>query len=684
MFKLSSIRIGSKLALAMAVPLTVALALATFTIQQKWAERSEMVKLARFGGAVAGISNLVHHMQRERGASAVFVGSKGAQLAAELPQQRKLTDAERQAVQAVTAALRELATEAEFHRALDEAEKAVAQLNEKRKQIDAFSITATSSNEYFTSTIARLLVVATEIGKASTRSDQTTAIASYVAFMQGKERSGQERATGAAGISAGKFEMAGYLRVLGLVAAQETYFAMFIAGASADEREFFARVKTDPIFAKVEEFRKVIGAGGLTGTMTGLDGATWFHATTARIDMLKTVEDRIAGNLRAFIAKIEAGATSALILIASILALVMATCLVVAVMIRRDVSRGINSIIAPMRALSEGDLAAEVPHQGEKTEIGAMADTLQVFKDALIAKKAADEAAAVEAEAKIRRGQRVDAITREFETMVGDMVASLSSASFELEGAANTLTSTAETTQQLSDSATSASREVSDNVQSVAAASEEITSSVNEISRQVQESARVAQSAVQQAEKTDVSIAQLSQAASRIGDVVKLITAVAEQTNLLALNATIEAARAGDAGRGFAVVASEVKALAAQTAKATEEISTQIAGMQSATEISVSAIREIGKTIASISEISSTIASAVEEQGAATKEIARNMQEAARLSTQVASNVTDVNKNAGETGSASTQVLVSAQSLSRESGQLRLEVDKFLTAMRAA
>jgi methyl-accepting chemotaxis protein len=383
-------------------------------------------------------------------------------------------------------------------------------------------------------------------------------------------------------------------------------------------------------------------------------------------------------------ARANATYTLAFWLVVSSLAAVVVLAIAASVLLVRDVSRGIASIIAPMRSLGQGDLTAEVPHQGEKTEIGQMADTLQVFKDALIAKKAADAAAAAEAEAKIQRGQRVDAITREFEAMVGEMVASLSSASTELEAAANTLTSTAETTQQLSGSAASASRDVSDNVQSVAAASEEITSSVNEISRQVQESSRVAQNAVQQAQQTDASIAELSKAAGRIGDVVKLITAVAEQTNLLALNATIEAARAGEAGRGFAVVASEVKALAAQTAKATEEISTQIEGMQSATETSVTAIREIGKTIGTISEISATIAAAVEEQGAATKEIARNMQEAARLSTQVASNVTDVSKGAGETGSASTQVLASAQSLSKESGQLRLEVDKFLTAMRAA
>ncbi|HAO43199.1 MULTISPECIES: methyl-accepting chemotaxis protein [unclassified Afipia] len=350
----------------------------------------------------------------------------------------------------------------------------------------------------------------------------------------------------------------------------------------------------------------------------------------------------------------------------------------------RDVSRGITSIVTPMKALGEGDLTAVVPHQGEKTEIGTMADTLQVFKEALIAKKAADEAAAADADAKIARGQRVDAITRDFEKLIGELVGSLSSSSTELEAAANTLTSTAEITGRTSGEAAAASQEVSSNVQSVAVATEEITSSVGEISRQVQESSRVAGEAVRQAQKTDTSITELSQAAARIGDVVKLITAVAEQTNLLALNATIEAARAGDAGRGFAVVASEVKALAAQTAKATDEISAQVAGMQTATQESVATIKEIGKTITLISEISSTIAAAVEEQGAATQEIARNVQQAASLSGDVANSITDVSRGAGETGAASGQVLSAAQMLSTDSNRLKIEVEKFLTNVRAA
>ena len=197
-------------------------------------------------------------------------------------------------------------------------------------------------------------------------------------------------------------------------------------------------------------------------------------------------------------------------------------------------------------------------------------------------------------------------------------------------------------------------------------------------------SSRIAGEAVKQAERTDARITELSQAAGRIGDVVKLITAIAEQTNLLALNATIEAARAGEAGRGFAVVASEVKALAAQTAKATDEITSQIAGMQVATQDSVGAIKEIGATIARISEIAQTVASTVEEQGAVTAEIARNVVEAAKGTAEVAEKITEVNRGANATGAASGQVHASARALSRESGHLKTAVDKFLDTVRAA
>ncbi|MFZ5717408.1 MAG: methyl-accepting chemotaxis protein, partial [Bradyrhizobium sp.] len=330
----------------------------------------------------------------------------------------------------------------------------------------------------------------------------------------------------------------------------------------------------------------------------------------------------------------------------------------------RDVSSGINSIIQPMQALGKGDLSAEVPHRGENTEIGAMADVLQIFKEALIAKRAADEAAAADAEAKIERGRRVDNITREFEAMIGEIVQTVSSASTQLEASATTLTGTADRSQRLATTVASASEEASTNVQSVASATEEMASSVGEISRQVQESARMAGDAVGQARATTERVSELSKAAARIGDVVELINTIAGQTNLLALNATIEAARAGEAGRGFAVVASEVKALAEQTAKATGEIGQQISGIQAATNDSVGAIKEISSTIERLSEISSAIAAAVEEQGAATQEIARNVQQAAQGTQQVSSNITDVQRGATETGTASSQVLSAAQMLS--------------------
>jgi len=376
--------------------------------------------------------------------------------------------------------------------------------------------------------------------------------------------------------------------------------------------------------------------------------------------------------------------SSAVMMLGLMLALAVIAGVAVSFFVVRDVTSGIASIVKPMQALGEGDLSADVPHRGETTEMGAMAGALQIFKEALIAKKAADEAAARDAEEKIERGRRVDSITRNFEAMIGEIVNTVSSASSQLEASAGTLTSTASRSRELATTVASASEEATSNVQSVASATEELSSSVTEISRQVQESARMAGDAVGQARSTTDRVSELSKAATRIGDVVELINTIAGQTNLLALNATIEAARAGEAGRGFAVVASEVKALAEQTSKATGEIGQQISGIQAATQDSVNAIKEISSTIERLSEISSAIAAAVEEQGAATQEISRNVQQAAQGTQQVSANIADVERGAAETGSASSQVLSAAKALSGDSSRLKQEVGNFLTSVRAA
>ena len=357
-----------------------------------------------------------------------------------------------------------------------------------------------------------------------------------------------------------------------------------------------------------------------------------------------------------------------------------------AVFLGSGISRPIIAMCKAMRELAGGNFDVVLPGLGRKDELGEMAAAVEEFKVQAIT-KAERDAATLDAQNKASAaGRRAELIrfADEFEAAVGSIVTNVSASAVQLEASADTLTRTAETTQNLSGQAAGASEQASSNMQSVATATEELSASVNEIGRQVQESNRIAEAAVLQAQQTDGRIGKLLRAAQEIGDVVKLITAIAEQTNLLALNATIEAARAGDAGRGFAVVASEVKSLASQTAKATDEISTHIAGMQDATQESVAAIKEIGGTIGQISSIASTIASAVEEQSSATQEIARSVQNVAEGTGEAAANIMEVNRGAAETGSASANVLDAARSLSSESTRLREELGRFMSNIRAA
>jgi methyl-accepting chemotaxis protein len=350
-----------------------------------------------------------------------------------------------------------------------------------------------------------------------------------------------------------------------------------------------------------------------------------------------------------------------------------------------EIGRPIRRIGEVLMELANGNKSVVIPYASRGDEVGDTARAAKTFKDNLVRMERLEaQQKAVEERAAAERKSTMHMLASEFEGAVGGIVGTVFAASTQLENAANTLTNTAETTEQLSSLVATASNEASTNVRSVASAADELSASVSEVGRQVQESSQIARDAVAQAAKTDERINELFQVSQRIGDVVKVITAIAAQTNLLALNATIEAARAGASGKGFAVVAQEVKALASQTAKATDDIGAQIAGMQAATLDSVAAIKEIGGTIDRVSQIAAAMATAVEEQGAAIREIARNVQEAANGTSQVAANISDVNRGTAATGSASAQVLASARSLSSDSNRLQVEVQKFVELVRTA
>ncbi|QOZ72693.1 methyl-accepting chemotaxis protein [Bradyrhizobium arachidis] len=350
----------------------------------------------------------------------------------------------------------------------------------------------------------------------------------------------------------------------------------------------------------------------------------------------------------------------------------------------RNILRRIRELQRAMQLLSAGDLDTEIVRSRQNDEIGAMKETLTVFRASMIEARALASEQDKDRVAKAERAAHVEARIAEFEGTVRTALDNLAQSANSMQSTAQSMSNTADQSNALVNAVASAAEETSVNVQTVSSGTEQLSSSIEEISKQVVTSAAIAKKAVDEAGATDTTVQSLADSASRISVVVDLIQTIASQTNLLALNATIEAARAGEAGRGFAVVASEVKSLASQTAKATEEIRTQIASMQQVTTSAVGAIQGIGRIIGEINDVTTTIAAAVEEQGAATREIARNIQHAAGGTSEVSSNIVGVSTASAEAGAAAGEVLSASDALRREADMLRGEIDAFLNNMRAA
>ncbi|CAO4172063.1 hypothetical protein AFFFEF_01903 [Methylorubrum extorquens] len=429
-----------------------------------------------------------------------------------------------------------------------------------------------------------------------------------------------------------------------------------------------------------DQMRKASDEGGKYGLTT----PQWVETTTPQLGTLLQVMYAAGQASEARTDGLRQAALWSLASQLGLLLLALVAAASAALIAVRRVARPLAGLTSAVERLAAGETAVTVPGTKRNDEIGAIANAISLFKDALIQRSIREQLTVSEADVTARRTQATAELIRSFDARVSGLVQALARSASELEVTAGSMTMTAERTNQQSDRVATAANETTANVQAVATATEELAASASEIGAQIAQSSAIASRALDDAKRTNETVQTLAQGAQKIGDVAALISGIAGQTNLLALNATIEAARAGEAGRGFAVVAAEVKELANQTARATEDISAQITHIQTATGHAVDAIRGIGQTIEEVYQIATTVSAAAEEQQAATQEIARTIAQAAQGTDAVSRNIDSVREAATQTGSAADRVLSAAAELAEGSSTLSREVSTFLVGIRAA
>jgi methyl-accepting chemotaxis protein len=624
------------------------------------------------------VSHLVHELQKERGMSAGFIGSGGQAFADTIDEQRALTDRE---LAAFETALSQIESEAKIH-VIDEpvqsALTALSNLRERRASIDALDSTVGEMAGYYTPTIRDLLLVVTSMTTVIDDATMLRPVLAYVGLLEGKERAGVERAMGAAGFGAGAFSQTVYDNFVRLGAMQEVYFDIFHFNGHPDDIAFFDTQMAGPVGADVEALRE-LAAGAPFGTdISGVTGQQWFDVSTRRIDALKQVEDRIAAHLSEAASANVASAQQEFWTVAGILVALIAFTSIVSYFVARSIAPPIRKLAATMRMIASNNFEIAVEGAWRSDEIGEMAKAVEVFRENGLDRHHLEQKAQSDREHQLYRQRHVETIVKGFRENIATSTGQVAKQTSEMRDLAARMMGVAESASEEAQTAHSASNGASSNVQTVAAATEELTASIREIAGQTDRVSTLMDAAAERASATNDEVGQLSQSADRIGTVIGLISDIAEQTNLLALNATIEAARAGDAGKGFAVVASEVKELATQTAKATEEIGQQIAGIQTSTTGTVASIQAITDSVDEIRQLTTAIAGAVEEQEAATQEISNSIGAASNGTETAADKVASVSKAIDETATEANTVNNTADVLTEHSKDLMAQVEGFL------
>ncbi|MHA1597526.1 MAG: nitrate- and nitrite sensing domain-containing protein, partial [Alphaproteobacteria bacterium] len=503
---LKDAKIGVRIAAALVLPVVGMVLFSGMTIIEKRSVVSDMESLQELAELGPVISNVVHELQKERGTSAVYIGSKGAKFAEQLPKQWDDTNARKTAYESAIKTFNAKSYGQGLVKKMETSFDALLELEKKRGEVKDFKITVPQMASYYTPTISKLLAIVEEMAVLSTDAQVTKSITAYTSFLQGKERSGIERAMGGAGFGSGEFKPGVYRKFLQLIAMQDTFFSTFAIYATAEEKSFFEETMQGPDVDEVARMRKVAIESPITGDLKGITGPYWFSTITKKIDLLKTVEDRGAKDLLELTDSIRSAAQATFFTLLIVTVVLLGVTAVLVTVIVRGITRPIGDMTQAMTVLAEGDKTIEIEGADRGDEIGDMASAVEVFKVNMIKADELSAAQAEETKARERRAKAMEKMAASFETNVTAVLGEVGAASNSMKTTAEGMAATAEETSSQATTVAAAAEEASTNVQTVASAAEELSSSINEITRQVAQSTQIASNAVTETERSNEQV----------------------------------------------------------------------------------------------------------------------------------------------------------------------------------